>query len=72
MLVLTRRVGDALYIGEGVKLVVLGVRGTQVRIGVEAPETVRVLRAELLQRKENEGEGVGKTDNKPNESNGAA
>ena len=50
MLVITRRVGEKLIIGENVAVVVLGVKGNQVRIGVEAPRDVTVNRDEIHQR----------------------
>lgn len=50
MLILTRRLGESLMIGEDVKLIVLGVKGNQVRIGVEAPKNVAVHREEIYAR----------------------
>lgn len=50
MLILTRRVGEALVIGDDVTLTVLGVKGNQVRIGVNAPKEVTVHRQEILER----------------------
>jgi carbon storage regulator len=50
MLILTRRVGEALMIGEEVSVTVLGVKGNQVRIGVNAPKTVSVHREEIFER----------------------
>jgi carbon storage regulator len=47
MLILTRRPGETILIGEDIEVRILEVRGNQVRIGIEAPETVKVLRAEL-------------------------
>ncbi len=47
MLVLSRKVGERLLIGEGVVLTVLGIRGKQVRLGLAAPETVSILREEV-------------------------
>jgi carbon storage regulator len=52
MLILTRRCGEALAIGDDIQVVVLGVKGNQVRIGVEAPRTVAVDRAEIRLRKD--------------------
>lgn len=48
MLVLTRREGEAMHIGDNVAVTVLGIKGNQVRIGITAPRTVNVAREELL------------------------
>ena len=50
MLILTRRVGESLMIGDDVTITVLGVKGNQVRIGVKAPKEVAVHREEILTR----------------------
>ena len=50
MLILTRRVGETLIIGDDVSVTVLGVKGNQVRLGVNAPRTVSVHREEIYQR----------------------
>ena len=50
MLILTRRVGETLVIGDEVTVTVLGVRGNQVRLGVNAPKEVAVNREEIYQR----------------------
>ena len=54
MLILTRRVGEAVVIDEEVTVTVLGVKGNQVRIGVNAPKTVSVHREEIFERIKNE------------------
>lgn len=50
MLILTRRAGETLMIGDDVTITVLGVKGNQVRIGVNAPKDVSVHREEIYQR----------------------
>jgi len=58
MLILTRRVGESVVIGEDVTVTVLGVKGNQVRIGINAPKTVSVHREEIFERIKN-GRGPG-------------
>lgn len=50
MLILTRRVGETLMVGDNVSVTVLGVKGNQVRIGVNAPKEVAIHREEIFQR----------------------
>ena len=50
MLILTRRVGEELRIHDNIKVAVLGVRGNQVRIGIDAPKEVAVHREEVYER----------------------
>ena len=61
MLILTRRVGESVMIGDEVTITVLGVKGNQVRIGVNAPKDVSVHRQEIYERirKEQDDEGSG-------------
>lgn len=70
MLILTRRVGETLMIGDSVTVTILGVKGNQVRVGITAPKDVAVHREEIFQR-------IGKesapgADNPPEEPGSAA
>ncbi len=69
MLILTRRVGETLMIGDEVTVTVLGVKGNQVRIGVNAPKEVAVHREEIYDRIKREQEGeVAQVDTAANDS----
>ncbi len=57
MLILTRRVGETLVIGDEVNVTVLGIKGNQVRIGVNAPKDVSVHREEIYERIQREKQG---------------
>lgn len=56
MLILTRRAGETLMIGENVSIKVLGVKGNQVRIGIDAPKDVAVHREEIFDRIQDDGD----------------
>ena len=62
MLILTRRVGETLMVGDEVTVTVLGVKGNQVRIGVNAPKDVAVHREEIYERIKQEQGGTGNSD----------
>ena len=57
MLILTRRIGETLMVGDEVTVTVLDVKGNQVRIGINAPKSVQVHREEIYQRIQNENLG---------------
>ncbi len=61
MLILTRRIGETIVIGDDVRITVLGVKGSQVRWGVDAPKSVAVHREEIYERiqqeKQQQGDG---------------
>lgn len=57
MLILTRRIGETLMVGDDVKVTVLNIQGGQVRIGVDAPKQVEVHREEIYNRIQAEKKG---------------
>lgn len=56
-MIITRRIGERFLIGDDIVVAITAVNGHQVRIGIEAPPQVKILREELLERAHNEGEG---------------
>ena len=70
MLILTRRVGETLVIGDDVTVTVLGVRGNQVRLGVNAPKDIAVHREEIYQRIQNEKSGEISSESDENNDSG--
>lgn len=66
MLILTRRIGETLMVGDDVTVTVLGVKGNQVRIGVNAPKDVAVHREEIYQRIQKERGGSEGNENSGN------
>ena len=54
MLILTRRISESVIIGDDVKITVLGVKGSQVRLGIDAPKSVSVYREEIYERIQSE------------------
>lgn len=50
MLILTRRVGESLNIGDSIKITLLGIKGNQIRVGIEAPREVEVHREEIYDK----------------------
>jgi carbon storage regulator len=57
MLILTRRVTEQIRVGDEITIVILGLKGNQVRVGIEAPRHVSVDREEIYRKKRHEHEG---------------
>lgn len=54
MLILTRKIGEGIFLGDDIRISVLEIRGKQIRIGIEAPTNIVVLREEIYQRVQEE------------------
>lgn len=50
MLALTRKIGDSIVIGNNIEIVILGIQGEQVKLGINAPKSVSILRKEIYQQ----------------------
>jgi len=68
VLILTRRVGEKVMIGDDVSVTVLRVKGNQVRLGVDAPKSVSVQREEIFNRMKSEGAEPGAAGEETEES----
>ena len=62
MLVLTRKIGDSILIGDSVKVQIVHVKGCQVRVGIEAPKEVQIVREEISTQREQTPVTLKKTD----------
>jgi len=62
MLILTRRITESIIIGDDVKITVLGVKGNQVRLGIDAPKDISVHREEIYERIQQEKNGISSAD----------
>jgi carbon storage regulator len=62
VLILTRKVGESVLIGDGIKVSILAVKGNQVRVGIDAPKDVSVHREEVRARLQDETQNRGESD----------
>ena len=62
MLILTRRTGETIMVGDDIMVTVLGIKGNQVRVGIKAPRNVPVHREEIYERIQGENLSVGLAD----------
>jgi carbon storage regulator len=68
MLILTRRVGETVMIGNDVTVTILGVKGNQVRVGINAPKNVAVHREEIYERIKREQRGNSEGEGAPHDN----
>jgi carbon storage regulator len=68
MLILTRRVGETVMIGNDVTVTILGVKGNQVRVGINAPKNVAVHREEIYERIKREQQGGANSHDEPRDN----
>jgi carbon storage regulator len=65
MLILSRRVGETLMIGDDVSITILALKGNQVRIGINAPKNVAFHRSEIYERIKDEGRAIAQSHDEP-------
>lgn len=70
MLVLSRKKGEAIMLGDDIELVVLGIEGDQVRVGINAPKQLQVFRKELYQLIQNSNQEASRTTLSPSQLSG--
>jgi len=67
MLILTRRISESVIIGDDIKITVLGVKGGQVRLGIDAPKSISVHREEIYERIQKEKAGETSSEETPSD-----